>query len=192
MVKYDFANRRRNGRLLCGVLRAPTGRCLELTAESERGAAACPINTICDPEAAGRGCLPKPCAVDSDCDCGVCMHHCSDLDCPPGPRTQTASTCAICPFPSGGLCGGSRRLGRPRDRGGGPGPGCTPRQAQRARARISARVLSALMCTRGISQVEIPMARARLTFALPRTYRDTTRLTVTKDAPGARHGGSLK
>ncbi len=50
----------------------------------EGGDAACPINFVCDDATGGRGCVPKPCATDEDCDCGACLHTCTGEKCPPG------------------------------------------------------------------------------------------------------------
>lgn len=72
-----------------------TGECRVVHC-SEDGAVACPVNTECDPEAPGRGCVPKACDADADCDCGVCIHTCSGPSCPPG---QCAERLYVCQHP---------------------------------------------------------------------------------------------
>ncbi|HLV21500.1 MAG TPA: hypothetical protein VKZ49_11475, partial [Polyangiaceae bacterium] len=73
-----------------------SGQC-EAVHCSEGGAAACPINQVCDATvSAGRGCLTKPCQTDADCDCGACIRTCSGEGC-------TSGTCQprlwLCTFP---------------------------------------------------------------------------------------------
>lgn len=73
-----------------------SGRCVAVHCR-EGGSAACAINQVCDEGAAGRGCLPKPCAADGDCDCGACVHRCTGSGCPPGecaPRLWLCTTAA--------------------------------------------------------------------------------------------------
>lgn len=74
---------------------AGTGECRVVHC-SEGGTAACPVNTQCEPEALGRGCVPKPCDVDDDCDCGVCIQSCSGDSCP---RGQCANRLYVCQHP---------------------------------------------------------------------------------------------
>ena len=74
---------------------AESGECRAVHC-SEEGAMACPINTQCDAQAAGRGCSPKSCDADTDCDCGVCIHSCTGEPCPPG---QCAGHLYLCNHP---------------------------------------------------------------------------------------------
>jgi hypothetical protein len=77
-----------------------SGRCLAVHCR-EGGSAACAINQICSESAAGRGCLPKPCAVDGDCDCGASIHRCTGAGCPSGecaPRLGLCITAAAGPL----------------------------------------------------------------------------------------------
>ena len=60
------------------------------------GTAACPVNTECEPDALGRGCVPKACDVDADCDCGVCIQSCIGDSCP---RGQCANRLYVCQHP---------------------------------------------------------------------------------------------
>ena len=60
-----------------------TGNCLAVHCR-EGGSAVCPLNQVCDDAVAGRGCLPKPCEADANCDCGACIHLCSGAGCGPG------------------------------------------------------------------------------------------------------------
>jgi hypothetical protein len=71
-----------------------SGGCLAVHCR-EGGDSACPVNQTCDDESSGRGCMPKPCEVDADCDCGACIQRCSGADCPPG---QCASRLWICTY----------------------------------------------------------------------------------------------
>jgi hypothetical protein len=62
---------------------AESGNCNAIHCR-EGGDAACRINQVCDDTSAGRGCQPKPCEIDSDCDCGACIHTCTGQGCGPG------------------------------------------------------------------------------------------------------------
>jgi hypothetical protein len=73
---------------------AGTGRCNAVHCR-QGGAAACPINQLCDDGSAGRGCLPKPCEEDGDCDCGACIHRCTGLGCPPGECAPRLYLCVL-------------------------------------------------------------------------------------------------
>jgi len=70
-----------------------SGSCVALHCR-EGGTAACPVNTECDEGSAGRGCQPKRCEVDADCDCGACINPCSGASCGPGTCQSRLWVCA--------------------------------------------------------------------------------------------------
>jgi hypothetical protein len=50
----------------------------------------CPMNYTCQPSSSARGCVPKSCASDSDCDCGACIRMAAQGQCAGQPYRCTA------------------------------------------------------------------------------------------------------